>query len=77
MRSAIRRGGGKLDQSNSRISLPKLGWIRYRNSCEVIGEVKTSRSASHAETGTSVSRQSMKYPSLSMIQQRWLVWMQV
>lgn len=33
-------GGGKLDQSNSRISLPKLGWIRYRNSCEVIGEVK-------------------------------------
>lgn len=34
------QGGGKLDQSNSRISLPKLGWIRYRNSCEVIGEVK-------------------------------------
>lgn len=32
--------GGKLDQTNNRISLPKLGWIRYRNSREVIGEVK-------------------------------------
>ena len=30
----------KLDQTNSRISLPKLGWVRYRNSREVIGEVK-------------------------------------
>lgn len=30
----------KLDQANSRISLPKLGWIRYRNSREIIGEVK-------------------------------------
>ncbi|MCI9729669.1 helix-turn-helix domain-containing protein, partial [Proteus mirabilis] len=27
--------GVKLDQSNSRISLPKLGWMRYRNSREV------------------------------------------
>ncbi|MCC4104284.1 RNA-guided endonuclease InsQ/TnpB family protein [Serratia ureilytica] len=32
--------GVKLDQANSRISLPKLGWICYRNSREVIGEVK-------------------------------------
>lgn len=32
--------GVKLDQANSRISLPKLGWIRYRNSREVIGKVK-------------------------------------
>lgn len=32
--------GVKLDQTNSRISLPKLGWIRYRNSRGVIGEVK-------------------------------------
>ncbi|KKF37595.1 hypothetical protein SY86_22890 [Erwinia tracheiphila] len=30
----------KLDKANSRISLPRLGWIRYRNSREVIGEVK-------------------------------------
>lgn len=32
--------GVKLDQENSRISLPKLGWINYRNSCQVMGEVK-------------------------------------
>lgn len=32
--------GVKLDQKNSRIFLPKLGWIRYHNSREVIGEVK-------------------------------------
>jgi len=32
--------GVRLDQENSRISLPKLGWIRYRNSREVIGAVK-------------------------------------
>jgi len=32
--------GVKLDQANSRISLPKSGWIRYRNSREVVGEVK-------------------------------------
>ena len=30
----------KLDQGNSRISLPKLGWIRYRNSRAVQGTVK-------------------------------------
>jgi Transposase and inactivated derivatives len=32
--------GVKLDQKNNRISLPKLGWIRYRNSREIVGEVK-------------------------------------
>jgi putative transposase len=30
----------KLDQSNSRIFLPKLGWVRYRNSREVLGTVR-------------------------------------
>jgi len=29
----------KLDQTNSRIFLPKLGWIRYRKSREVVGEL--------------------------------------
>ncbi|EPE5170122.1 RNA-guided endonuclease InsQ/TnpB family protein [Yersinia enterocolitica] len=32
--------GVKLDQGNSRIFLPKLGWIRYRNSRQVTGIVK-------------------------------------
>ncbi|MFD2405673.1 RNA-guided endonuclease InsQ/TnpB family protein [Azorhizophilus paspali] len=30
----------KLDQTNSRIFLPKLGWLRYRNSRDVLGTVK-------------------------------------
>ncbi|MFA7666583.1 MAG: transposase [Burkholderiaceae bacterium] len=30
----------KLDQADSRIFLPKLGWLRYRNSRDVLGEVK-------------------------------------
>ena len=32
----------KLDQGNSRIFLPKLGWLRYRNSREVLGTVKNA-----------------------------------
>ncbi len=32
--------GTKLDQANSRIFLPKLGWLRYRNSRTVLGAVK-------------------------------------
>ncbi|MDX5297922.1 MAG: transposase, partial [Gammaproteobacteria bacterium] len=32
--------GVKLDQTNSRIFLPKLGWLRYRNSREALGTVK-------------------------------------
>jgi putative transposase len=30
----------KLDQANGRIFLPKLGWLRYRNSRDVPGEVR-------------------------------------
>ncbi|MHB8408308.1 MAG: RNA-guided endonuclease InsQ/TnpB family protein [Acidiferrobacterales bacterium] len=32
--------GTKLDQNNSRVFLPKLGWFRYRNSRPVLGTVK-------------------------------------
>ena len=30
----------KLEQHNDRIYLPKIGWVRYRNSREVIGKIK-------------------------------------
>jgi putative transposase len=30
----------KLDQGNDRLFLPKLGWIRYRNSRDVLGDVR-------------------------------------
>ncbi len=32
----------KLDQANGRIFLPKLGWLRYRNSREALGEVRNA-----------------------------------
>ena len=32
--------GCKLEQHNNRIWLPKIGWVRYRNSRNVIGEIK-------------------------------------
>jgi putative transposase len=32
--------GFEIDQSNSRIKLPKLGWIRYRNSRDILGAAK-------------------------------------
>ncbi len=32
--------GIKLDRVGSRVFLPKLGWLRYRNSRDVLGEVK-------------------------------------
>lgn len=32
----------KLDQGNSRILLPKLGWLRYRNSRDLSGEVRNA-----------------------------------
>lgn len=34
--------GVKLDQGNNRVFLPKLGWLRYRNSRGVLGEVKNA-----------------------------------
>ncbi|WP_189467651.1 RNA-guided endonuclease InsQ/TnpB family protein [Litchfieldella qijiaojingensis] len=32
----------KLDQANGRIFLPKLGWLRYRNSREALGELRNA-----------------------------------
>lgn len=32
--------GGKLEQQNNRVYLPKIDWVRYRNSRNVFGEVK-------------------------------------
>ena len=42
-RSSFRESDPKcvtLDQANSRIRLPKIGWVRYRNSREVLGTVR-------------------------------------
>lgn len=37
-----------LDQGNNRIFLPKLGWVRYRNSRAVLGTVKNVTVSVHA-----------------------------
>ena len=43
----------QLDQKNSRIHLPNLGWVRYRNSRAVMGSIRTvTVSASGASAGT-------------------------
>lgn len=42
-RSSFRESDPKcitLDQGNNRIRLPKIGWVRYRNSREVLGAIK-------------------------------------
>ncbi|VWD30776.1 DNA-cytosine methyltransferase [Burkholderia lata] len=38
----------KLDQANNRVFLPKLGWLRYRNSREVLGEVRNATVSQNA-----------------------------
>src|SRR5205814_3593810 len=39
----------KLEQGNNRIQSPKIGWVRYRNSREVLGEIR-SVTVSQAES---------------------------
>ena len=51
----------KLDQANSRIFLPKLGWIRYRKSREVLGELRNvTVSKNVARNGLSPFKQNEK-----------------
>ncbi len=62
----------KLDQANSRIFLPKLGWLRYRNSREVLGMVRNvtvSRSGDkwHFSIQTEREVEQPVHPSGSMV----------
>jgi putative transposase len=64
--------GCKLDQSNSRIFLPKLGWISYRNSREVLGEIKNvtvSYSCGHWYVSIQTEREASEaiHPSTSAV----------
>ena len=64
--------GCKLDQANNRIFLPKLGWIHYRNSREVLGEVKNvtvSHSCGHWNISVQTEREvsDVIHPSTSAI----------
>jgi putative transposase len=62
----------KLDQGNSRIFLPKLGWLRYRKSREVVGTVKNvTVSASGGKWFISVQTEreveTPRHPSTSIV----------
>jgi len=62
----------KLDQGNSRIFLPKLGWLRYRKSREVVGTVKNvTVSASGGKWFISVQTkrevETPRHPSMSIV----------
>ena len=50
----------EIDESHSRIFLPELGWIRYRNSRDILGKAGTSPSAARPAGGTLASRPSGK-----------------
>ncbi|RJT83771.1 transposase [Escherichia coli] len=68
--------GVKLDQENSRIFLPKLGWMRYRNSRQVTGVVKNvTVSQSCGKWYISIQTESEVstpvHPSASMVDQGW------
>src|SRR6266550_2099400 len=50
----------KLEQGNNRIQLPKIGWVRYRNSREVLGEIRSvtvSQSAGQWHVSVNTLRQ--------------------
>ncbi|MGK7442787.1 RNA-guided endonuclease InsQ/TnpB family protein, partial [Salmonella enterica] len=64
--------GVKLDQENSRIFLPKPGWMRYRNSRQVTGVVKNvTVSQSYGKWYISIQTESEVsdpvHPSVSMV----------
>jgi putative transposase len=41
--------GAKLDQAHDRVYLPKIGWVRYRNSREVEGEISNVTISRYSE----------------------------
>lgn len=64
--------GMKLDQANSRIFLPKIGWVRYRNSRDIVGELcNVTISKSHDKWFVSIQTEinvvEPVHPSISSI----------
>jgi putative transposase len=64
--------GFKIEQQNNRIFLPKLGWIRYRNSRKILGTTKNitiSQKAGkwYASVQTEREVEPAVHPSISMV----------
>lgn len=70
--------GVKLDQGNSRIFLPKLGWIRYQNSRHVTCIVKNVTISQSCSKWQVAHQHSEKVKSLFLLtlQHQWSGWMQ-
>ena len=64
--------GFKLDEANARIFLPKLGWIRYRKSRDIVGTIKNitvsySGNTWYASVQTERDVESPKHESTRMV----------
>lgn len=64
--------GCKLDEKANRVYLPKIGWVKYRNSRQVIGDIKNmtvSRKGGHwcVSIQTEYEAQTSPHPSTSMV----------
>lgn len=64
--------GCKLDEKTNRVYLPKIGWVKYRNSRQVIGDIKNmtvSRKGGHwcVSIQTEYEAQTSPHPSISMV----------
>ena len=64
--------GVKIDNNNGRIFLPKIGWVRYNKSQDVIGEAKNvtvSKKGQHwfVSIQVEIDREILKHPSSSII----------
>jgi putative transposase len=64
--------GCKLDEKANRVYLPKIGWVKYRNSRQVIGDIKNvtvSRKGGHwyVSIQTEYEAQTAPHPSTSIV----------
>ncbi|MCD8515802.1 MAG: transposase, partial [Burkholderiaceae bacterium] len=68
--------GCKLDEKVNRVYLPKIGWVKYRNSRQVIGKIKNmtvSHKGGHwyvsiqTEYETQTSPQTLPHPATSIV----------
>jgi putative transposase len=59
--------GFKFDQINARVCLPKLGWIRYCKSREILGDLRNITVSSKTGNGISPFKRSAKLKTSSSI----------
>jgi putative transposase len=61
----------QIEPSNSRLSVPKLGWLRYRNSRRIQGEPASVTVCREGENGSSPSRPSARWKNRSIRSPPW------